>query len=250
MMNIGRNLKRLKLNVIFELKGMRLYWMQIVSSLFIMPLALLFINLMANNSNSSQLAYSLSGFIVASIVGSLIGCLSLRVCNMMLPEVLELYTTYSLGKPELVLGMCVTYCLLSLPQIIVAVVVTIIFVPIPNMALYLLTILFSMAFLSLLSSGLGLVVKNYYQAMGLFPLLSYALVLLSPAYVGQRSSGFLNLVFLINPLTDLLNLIRSGMGFIPTINSTWSWLYLGVLTVIILLMERRKLKNFYILERY
>lgn len=249
-MNLGRLLKRLWLNVIFELKGMRLYWMQIVSSLFIMPQALLFINLMANKADSNQLAYSLSGFIVASMVGSLIGCLSLRVCNMMLPEVLELYTTYSLGKPELVLSLSITYGLLSLPQIIVAVGITVIFVQIPHLVLYLLTILLSMTFLALFASGLGLVVKNYYQAMGLFPLLSYALVLLSPAYVAQTSGGFLNFLFLLNPLTHLLNLIRSGLGLIPTINTGWSWAYLGILTVAILLFERRKLKNFYILEKY
>ncbi len=249
-MNLGRAWSRLRLNVLFELKGMRLYWMQIVSSLFIMPLALLFIQLMASGSDSQKLGYGLSGFIAASMVGSLIGCLSLRVCNMMLPDVLELYTTFSLGKLEMIIGMSITYCLLSLPQIIVAIAATALLVPIPNLALYLLAILFGMFTLAVVSSGLGLIVKNYYQAMGLFPLLTFAFVLLSPAYVEQSGSEFLKVIFLANPLTHLLNLIRSGLGFATPIEATWSLIYMICLIVAILFVERRKLRDFYILEKY
>jgi ABC-2 type transport system permease protein len=249
-MNLLRALLRLKLNVIFELKGLRIYWMQIISSLFVMPVALLFIQLMASNAGSQTLAYGLSGFVAATLAGSLIGVLSLRVCNMMLPEVLELYTTFSLSKVEMVAGMSVTYCLLSLPQIIIAAAVTAIFIPIPNPVLYFLAILFSMLVLSLLSSGLGLLVRNYYQAMGLFPLLSFVLVLLSPAYIQPSGSPVFNAVMLLNPVTHLLNLIRSGLGFTPTVDMLWSWLYLAVLILATLWIERRRLRDFYILEKF
>jgi ABC-2 type transport system permease protein len=85
-----KRITRIKLNIFFELKGLKIYWMQILISLFILPLSFLFILLLSGVSTSEMLSIWLSGFIVASLVGAFLGALALRVCNLMQPEILEL----------------------------------------------------------------------------------------------------------------------------------------------------------------
>jgi len=95
-----------------------------------------------------------------------------------------------------------------------------------------------------------LAVRNYYQALGIFPFVSWIIILLSPAYYDMRN---LNIIFqdflLINPLTHYLNWIRSQLGSQATVPLYISIIYISLFLFFLLVFLARKLKGIYILER-
>jgi len=137
-MNFTRSIFRLSANVVFEIKGMKIYWLQLLVSLLVMPFALLFIMLFSGDVNTAKVGYGVTGFIIVSLAGSFIGLLALRVTNMMMPSILELYATFSVSRREMVVGMGVTYLLLSLPQILLAIAALYIYIPVDNTLYFLL----------------------------------------------------------------------------------------------------------------
>lgn len=250
-MRIVQALSRLKLNILYELKGMKLYWMQILISLFVMPISFVFVFLIGGGSDGEKVAFWLSGFIVASMGGAFLGTVALRVCNLMAPEVRELYATFALSRGEMVMSVSVTYTLLVLPQILIAGSIAAFMAPAFHIWLFIFAILGGMLSLATLSVWLGLLVKNYYHALGLFPLLSWIIILLSPAYYDpvQLNPAF-RWGLLLNPLTHYLNLIRTGLGFTPALAPLWSLLYTLGLFTFILVAIRRRLGGMYILEKF
>lgn len=250
-MKLFRALTRLRLNIIFELKGMRFYRLQLLVSLFVMPLAFVVVLLAGKNLSSDNVTFVLSGFIVTSMVGSFLGTLALRVSNMMMPDILELYATFSLSRREMVTGMSVTYGLLALPQILVAGTITAFTAPAFQPGLFIFAILIGMFSLAAISVWLGLLVRNYYQAMGLFPLLNWIVVLLSSAYYdpSNMSTAF-QWILLVNPVTHYLNLLRSSLGFSPAFSPIWSLVYTFGLLILLIIAINKRVREMYILERF
>jgi ABC-2 type transport system permease protein len=244
-------LKRLKLIILFELKGMKIYAIQFVISLLIMPGILLAIMLLSGGTDRAQIVFGATGFIVATMVSSFIGLLALRICNMMMPEILELYATFALSRSEMVLGMSITYLLLMLPQIIIAAVVTGLLAPWINLFLFIGALLLSVLTIMLVSICLGLWVKNYFLAMGLFPLFTWVFLFLSPAYYDPIVLGnIFDWVLQINPLTQCLNLIRQGIGIGTPIPIGYSIGYLCLICLLAFRFINRSLGSMFILEKY
>lgn len=245
-----KRITRIKLNIFFELKGLKIYWMQILISLFILPLSFLFILLLSGVSTSEMLSFWLSGFIVASLVGAFLGALALRVCNLMQPEILELYATLDVNRIEIVLNLALTYSILVLPQLVIASTIAGFNALEFHAWGFVLAILVVMVSLIVFSIAAGLAVRNYYQALGIFPFVSWIIILLSPAYYDMRN---LNIIFqdflLINPLTHYLNWIRSQLGSQATVPLYISIIYISLFLFFLLVFLARKLKGIYILER-
>ena len=85
----------------FEFKSLRVYKIQILISLIILPFSYLFLIILNLSSKGENVPYLISGFIVASLIGSFISLLSLRISNISTPEVLELYSTITISIKEL-----------------------------------------------------------------------------------------------------------------------------------------------------
>jgi ABC-2 type transport system permease protein len=248
-MNLIQQVKRLKVIIGFELRGMKIYWMQLFISLFIMPFAFVLI-LLAGRNEKSEIAFVLSGFMVASMVGSFLATLSLRVCNMMLPEILELYTTFGLRKYEMIIGLSTAYCLLILPQLVVAAALIIFLLPNIQVLSFLLVIFITILSILFVSVLLGLLVKNYFQAMGVFPLLSWVIILLSPAYYNPIDiHPLVQSALLINPLTHYLNLMRTCLGYPSSPLPMGSVIFILGLSMFALYGIKRHLREMYMLEK-
>jgi len=87
--------------------------------------------------------------------------------------------------------------------------------------------------------------------MGLFPLITWILVLLTPAYyeLGNVNSIWFWLIQ-VNPLTQCLNIMRDSLGYAPQILVYWSFLYLVMVCSVILWSINREIKKMFILEKY
>ncbi|MBT9150511.1 MAG: hypothetical protein DDT40_00683 [candidate division WS2 bacterium] len=243
-------LNRLLLNMLFEIKGMKIFWLQIFMSLFVMPTAFLFLALLRIGPDSEEVAFLLSGFIVASLVGSFFGALALRICNLMQIEVLELYSTFALSKGEIISNMAFTYALFALPQILISIVVLAFTSPSFNAFLMSFSILWVILLIALLAVWLGLVVRNYYYALGIFPLLAWISILLTPAYYDMaKLNPIFQMVLFINPITHCLNLLRIGLGLTPPLYFLWSLLYTSILFGLLLILTLKRIKDIYILEK-
>jgi len=250
-MNLPRSIYRLSANIIFEIKGMKIYWLQLLVSMLVMPFALLFIMLFSGNLDPAKVGYGVTGFIIVSLAGSFIGVLALRITNMMMPSILELYATFSVSRREMVSGMGVTYLLLSLPQILFAIAAIYIYIPVDNTFYFLASLLISIVTICLISIWLGLKVKNYFLAMGLFPFITWILVLLTPAYYEPGNvNNFWFWLIQVNPLTQCLNIMRNSLGYATQIPVYWSFLYLVIGSSAILWPINRDIKKMFILEKY
>ncbi|BAL80227.1 hypothetical protein [Caldisericum exile] len=112
---------KIKIGVEIEFKSLRIYWLQLFVVLFLLPFSYLFIMLLSSGRNISkgQIATLLTGYLIVTMASAFINMLSLRITNTKQPEVLELYSTYSITFPQIIVSQCITYTLLLLPIIIV-----------------------------------------------------------------------------------------------------------------------------------
>ena len=113
-------MNRLFQAILFEFRAFRVFKIQILISLFIMPLSYMFLILLNTGGNRQTTLYLLTGFVVASLIGTYVSLLGLRVSNLMMPEVLEMYAAFPITMRTVALSYLFTYSLYVLPQIIVA----------------------------------------------------------------------------------------------------------------------------------
>lgn len=234
----------------FEFKGLRVYKIQILISLIILPFSYLFLIILNLASKGENISYFISGFIVASIIGSYISLLALRISNISTPEVLELYSTMPITIKNLIIAISITYFLLSLPQIAISIVLCIVKSSNVNIFLFILTNIFVNLFFIMSSIFLGLILKNYFLAQGILPMISWFLLIFSPVYYKVLNPKIvIKIWFYINPISACLNIIRYPIGFVNKTDFIISLIYILVLTLIFTLNFLLKLKNIYMIEK-
>jgi len=244
-------ISRLYLTLFLELKTMKFFGLQIFMVFLVMPLAFLVVMLAQGEAVAEKIAFALSGFMVASMIGAFVAMLALRISNMMMPELLELYATFSLKRWEMVAGISVAYILMVLPQIIICSILAFVYAPKFQPLIFFSSTLVVILSMVLVSVWLGLLIKNYYIATGLLPLLSWMLMFLSPMYYKvEHLPSIVQWILLINPVTHYLALIRQGLGITPTIPLAWSLVLTLSLLVIMLASIRKELGRMFILEKF
>lgn len=199
--------------VLHELKGMRVYKVFLLINLVVLPFSYAVVLLLAGAGQ--DYSYLLSGLVVASLVGTFVGLVAHRVSNLVQPQVLELYATLPARMELMVAGAVAAYALVVFPQVSALTGLAIWLSQVGIKALFALPgMLLGFIFLALLGVFLGTLVRNPYKAQGLFPLFSWILLLTAPVYyqLGSLPKAYVMLVFL-NPLTHILNVIRSPLGF-------------------------------------
>ncbi len=233
-----------------EFKSLRLYKWQVLSSLLILPFSYVFVMLLSGNIHGQDIAYILTGYMVATLIGTFLGLYAMRICNLMQPEVLELYATFQVSVMQTVLSYCFSYVLLSLPIIILSLAISVHYAASVNMALFIAGTLISIAATALLATFLGLLIKNMYKAQGIIPMLSWVFLLIAPIYYStQNLSPVYKTVLLINPVTHCLNLVRMALGFQPVTGILWSFGYLVIFIVVLAVYALRAFRRTYILEQ-
>jgi ABC-2 type transport system permease protein len=201
--------------ILLELKGMRVYKVFLLINLVVLPFSYAVVLLLAGAGQ--DYSYLLSGLVVASLVGSFMGVVAQRVSNLVQPQVLELYAVLPARMELMVAGTVAAYALLVLPQVVVLMGLAIGLSRAGMAALLALPgTLLGLLFLAVLGVFLGTLIRNPFKAQGLFPLLSFLLLLAAPVY--YKAEGlprvYVVLVFL-NPLTHVLNVVRPPLGFTP-----------------------------------
>ena len=235
-----------------EIKSLRLYGLQIIISLWVMPASYMMVIILGRPANGAVLAYELTGFVAASLAGSLLSLLSARVSNFMQPYVMELYATVPATPLEIVAGQTLSYAALTLPQVLVAMILAAHLAgvgwhrsaPVGG------SVLLAIAVLGAGGICLGLLIRNPFVAQGVLPLMTWVLVLVSPAYYGVHAiPQWIRLVFAANPVTGVVTLLRWSVGMPTSFSPVHEAVYLGVLLVAMAGFTVLRLSRLYMLER-
>ena len=235
-----------------ELKNLRIFLLQLFVVLFLLPFSYLFIMLLAGNGNLEkiQIVSLLTGYIVVTLTSAFINMLSLRITNTRQPEVLELYSTFSITFPQIVVSQCITYTLLTLPLILAAFLYVILSLESVNILLFISGIVIGIFVLLLLSVSLGLLMNNLFLANGLYQIVSMFLIIFSPSFFDMQTlNKFFQTLLLLNPITHVLNILRSPLNISLGFDVRWSYLFLFVLSVLLVLFVSKKVSKTYILEK-
>ncbi|MBP9019583.1 MAG: ABC transporter permease [Bacteroidales bacterium] len=245
-------MERIKIGVEMELKNLRIFLLQLFVVLFLLPFSYLFIMLLAGNGNLEriQIVSLLTGYIVVTLTSAFINMLSLRITNTRQPEVLELYSTFSITFPQIVVSQCITYTLLTLPLILAAFLYVILSLESVNILLFISGIVIGIFVLLLLSVSLGLLMNNLFLANGLYQIVSVFLIIFSPSFFDMQTlNKFFQTLLLLNPITHVLNILRSPLNISLGFDVRWSYLFLFVLSVLLVLFVSKKVSKTYILEK-
>lgn len=245
-------MERIKIGVEMELKNLRIFLLQLFVVLFLLPFSYLFIMLLAGNGNLEkiQIVSLLTGYIVVTLTSAFINMLSLRITNTRQPEVLELYSTFSITFPQIVVSQCITYTLLTLPLILAAFLYVILSLESVNILLFISGIVIGIFVLLLLSVSLGLLMNNLFLANGLYQIVSMFLIIFSPSFFDMQTlNKFFQTLLLLNPITHVLNILRSPLNISLGFDVRWSYLFLFVLSVLLVLFVSKKVSKTYILEK-
>lgn len=245
-------MERIKIGVEMELKNLRIFLLQLFVVLFLLPFSYLFIMLLAGNGNLEriQIVSLLTGYIVVTLTSAFINMLSLRITNTRQPEVLELYSTFSITFPQIVVSQCITYTLLTLPLILAAFLYVILSLESVNILLFISGIVIGIFVLLLLSVSLGLLMNNLFLANGLYQIISVFLIIFSPSFFDMQTlNKFFQTLLLLNPITHVLNILRSPLNISLGFDVRWSYLFLFVLSVLLVLFVSKKVSKTYILEK-
>jgi|GEM_PF-4084265 len=233
----------------FEFRAMRIYWFQLLIAGIVMPLALMVTILLAQSGSGERLPFLLTGFIASSIASTFLNILALRVVNIMQPDVLELYAALGFSRRDMVASFAIFYSMFLLPQTIVASVLALHWAGNPGMVAFPVAIVGCALFMGVLAITLGLRVRNYFHAMGIFPCLSWAMIMLSPAYYPMSSLPVaLQALMWLNPLTHCLNIAHHYIGCPDNIPVSLSVLLLSVSFCFMAARMRASLLKTYILE--
>jgi len=205
-------MRKVWLAALMELKAMRIYKVQLFISLIVLPFSYAIVILLAGGGENR--AYLLSGLIVASLIGVFFNLVALRVSNLTQPDVLELYAVLPVHMTQAVLGIIAAYSLLALPQIALLLGLAAWRADGVRIGLALIGTFVSLSAMASLGCFLGVMVRNPFKAQGIFPLLSWLILLTAPIYYGvQDLPRAYVMVLLVNPATHALNLIRPFLGF-------------------------------------
>ncbi len=217
---------------------------------FLLPFSYAFIVLLSGTSNGEALTYLLSGYIVSTLISTFINMLGMRITNIRQQEVLELYSTYTITFPQIVISECLTYFLFTLPIILIVFSYILIHSESANFFLFIIGVIIAILFLLLISVYLGLVMKNLFIANGLFQLLSWVLIIFSPIYYSFQNLNIVyKIILILNPTTHLLNIIRIPLGFSPIVSIGYSYVYILLLIALAIIYISRHIQNAYILEK-
>lgn len=246
-------MERIKIGVEMELKSLRIFLLQLFVVLFLLPFSYLFIMLLAGNGGNLeriQIVSLLTGYIVVTLTSAFINMLSLRITNTRQPQVLELYSTFSITFPQIVVSQCITYTLLTLPLILAAFLYVILSLKSVNILLFISGIVIGIFVLLLLSVSLGLLMNNLFLANGLYQIVSVFLIIFSPSFFDMQTvNKFFQTLLLLNPITHVLNILRSPLNISLGFDVRWSYLFLFVLSVLLVLFVSKKVSKTYILEK-
>lgn len=245
-------MEKIKIGVEMELKSLRIFLLQLFVVLFLLPFSYLFIMLLAGSGNLEriQIVSLLTGYIVVTLTSAFINMLSLRITNTRQPQVLELYSTFSITFPQIVVSQCITYTLLTLPLILAAFLYVILSLKSVNILLFISGIVIGIFVLLLLSVSLGLLMNNLFLANGLCQIVSVFLIIFSPSFFGMQTlNKFFQTLLLLNPITHVLNILRSPLNISLGFDVRWSYLFLFVLSVLLVLFVSKKVSKTYILEK-
>jgi len=233
-----------------QFKTLRIYLLQLFLVVFVMPFSYALVVLLSSGTQNVSVSYLLSGYIVSTLISTFLAMLALSITNLRQKEVLELYSTYAVTFPEVIVSVCLTYVLIVLPIIVAVLPFILIHVSSVNYLMFFLAIIISILFLLCFSVYLGLSMKNLFIANGLLQLISWAFILFSPIYYSfQSQSTVFKYVLLINPTTHLLNIIRIPLGFAPVASVWISYMYVSLLIALMLLYISKRVRSTYILEK-
>lgn len=236
--------------ILLELRGMRVYKVFLLINLVVLPFSYAVVLLLAGAGQDHS--YLLSGLVVASLVGTFVGLVAHRVSNLVQPEVLELYAVLPARMELMVVGAVAAYALIVFPQVGALTGLMIGLSQAGKEALLAVPGTFlGFLFLALLGVFLGTLIRNPYKAQGLFPLLTWILLLAAPVYYQAESlpRAYVMLI-LLNPLTHVLNVIRPHLGFTPLLDIRISIGLLVVVGGLMGLYALRSLRDPKMLERF
>ena len=233
-----------------QFKTLRIYFLQLFIVVFVVPFSYAFIVLLSTAAQDMSISYLLSGYVVSTLISTFLGMLALSITNLRQKEVLELYSTYAITFPQVVISICLTYVLIVLPIIVVVLPFVLMHAVSASVLMVLLGIIVSIFFLLCLSVYLGLSLKNLFIANGILQLLSWILILFSPIYYNfETLNSTFKYALLVNPVTHLLNIVRIPLGFAPMISMWVSYVYVGLLTILMLSYISKRVRSTYILEK-
>ena len=245
-------MEKIRLGVEMEFKGLRIYLFQLFVVLFLLPFSYLFIMLLSGKGKltTSQIAFLLTGYMVVTLISAFINMLSLRVVNTKEPQVLELYSTFSITFPQIILSQSLTYVILTLPIVLLTFIYVSLSLKQVNILLLAFGIIFSILVLLLLSISLGLIMNNLFLANGVLQILSVILIIFSPAYFDANTlNRTIQILLLLNPVTHILNILRSPLAISANFDILWSYGILFVLSIALILFILRRVRRTYILEK-
>lgn len=235
-----------------EFKGLRIYRAQLLINLVLIPFSYVLVLALAMGIHGTDISYLSAGLIVASYIGSFVGLLSMRVSNLTQPGVMELYAAMPVRRSQVFSGLIMTYFLLSLPQVLLLIGLALWQSPSANCGLVTVGVALSCVTFAAMGMFLGSIVRNPFKAQGIFPLVSWALILFSPIYYrGQNLPSLYRGLMLVNPATHATNIIRQFLGFNQNISPAFSYVYLGSFTVIALSYAFYMIRHrTYLLEKF
>lgn len=233
-----------------EFKSLRIFWLQLFIVVFVLPFSYAFIVLVSGNLQGSSLNYLLSGYIVSTLISTFINMLGLRITNIRQQEALELYSTYAILFPSIIISVCLSYFLITLPIVLIVLGYVVATAQSVNWFFLICGMLLTIVFLLLISVYLGLAMKNLFIANGLFQIITWALILLAPIYYSlEPLNPIFRGILLVNPVSHLLNLLRAPLGFESSVNLVYSYGYIVLLSILAFGYVSKRINSTHILEK-
>jgi ABC-2 type transport system permease protein len=234
-----------------EIKGLRIYRMQLFISLILIPFSYAFVVLLSSPKSGEGIGFIFSGMIVASLVGSYISLLSMRVSNIMKPSVLELYAALPVNTGCVVVAQMIVYTLFVLPQLILCAAIAAFNSETIMAGRFIFGIILSIYGVAVLGASIGALIRNPFKAQGIISLISWLLLLVSPTYYSTTDLGIIyKVILLVNPVTHFLNIVRSGLGYSGLTSYVNSLIYVLIMSVLLTNYLRIKVQRMFMLEKF
>jgi len=243
--------RALKAELLVGIKALRMYWLYTFISMMLIPMVFLLIVALATGASGEGLAYQLTGFLGVSLMGSLLIMLAERARNLMEPGIIEFYSVLPVRMWRPLMAQVFVNAIVVLPQTVLALVLAAQFSPFTNTWLLLVGLVVAVVVLSLLGITLGFALgKNPVIASGVISLMSWVLMMLSPAFYSVPASAqILRAVILANPISHVLGVIRAPMGLQAPASLAVSYIYLGALAICAFIYVALRTQKLYMLER-
>ncbi|MEM1732789.1 MAG: ABC transporter permease [Desulfurococcaceae archaeon] len=243
------NLYELFKTMCFNIRSLRLYWLNVLTTSLLIPLSYLIIVILLSPDSPNHIIMALTGFIVISEFSTLVLPVALLVGGIFDENVVELYASLPTGFSEIILSYVLTYLVFSIPVLFGFLLVISKYTAMVNWPYLLIGLVYLLTLCSLIGIWLGLYIKNRLILEPLLSLMLIAVIVFTPAYYRLTNvSGPLRLITLVNPVTHVVNLLRTGVNMCEGIETSFSILYLTlivmVISISIVLRLNRGLTNF------